>query len=145
MALYSVSVPIAFPNTLPADSPFAELVAGATDRPRLMELSYMVSATSSAAVRLGRPPVSGVGSQSSYVFKPDDPTSPPSTVQIVTLWNTPPTKPSIWLRQATVQNVIGGNIVWLFRKGLTIPASGSLVLWNSSSVVAGWVHAVIDI
>jgi hypothetical protein len=59
-------------------------------------------------------------------------------------WGTAPTAPTNFLRRVTLPATIGAGIIWTFPRGLVIPVSSSIVIWNigTNSVADIWI--VID-
>ncbi len=152
MAIYSLSLacpgsPISSVNS----AAVAEIIATATDAPRILEIVWTTATTSAQSIAVGRPAAGGVLAQRPFAFAPDDANDLPATVKIAgptpnaTGWATPPTLPANFFRRATVQNVFGSNIRWKFRDGLVIPAGGSIVFWVFSGNPIGNLNVVISV
>lgn len=113
-------------------TPAFELIAGPTRPIWLREVQVILAAATASTYGLGRPAAKGVG--------PTTPVAPlleeggdVKEVQSLTAvaWTTTaPTAPVNFFRQVGFPNVIASDITWTFRKGLYIPADGSIVLWN---------------
>lgn len=144
MNLYSVAVPIALAQNWPNNVAMVEIVNTETDRPKLLELAYYSNNSSSVVLGLGRTASVGVVPKVTFAFQPEDPSAPAVTVKAVTDWGTPPGFSSTMFRRDSQQNVIGGSVVWLFRRGIVIPVSGSLALWVIQGNPIGAVHMVLE-
>ena len=136
MARYSIG----FQKTgISAAGAIVDIAAAASDRVRVLEFGWAVSAVS------GTTPVLTVGlSRSTAIGTRTSPTTvlaeevadAAGTATIATAWSAAPTLATTPLRRLPV-NAVGGGIVWTWpdRGGLSLPLSGSLVL--SALAVAG--------
>jgi hypothetical protein len=128
MSIYSIGV-LSVNTTI--DEPALEIIAGASDRSRLLELQFNLCATSAAASNwgLGRPASVGTAS-TSYTVLAEDYNAPAGRTVVVTEWSSKSTSPTSWIRRTHFPTLNTAACAWLFPNGLVIPASESLVLWN---------------
>lgn len=121
-----------------------ELRAAASVRPKLLEMSIIQATGTACSYGLGRPQAIGVTPTSPQTMLRDDPNDAAATSQVALAWATSPTVPLNYHRRWNSAATVGVGIVWTFPRGLVIPASGSLVIWNISTTVACDVNAVVD-
>jgi hypothetical protein len=115
----------------------------ATVRPAVLEIS-MVQVTGTAQSQgLGRPATLGTPT-GPVLFQQDDPNDPASVTNSHITWSVQPTAPTVFHRRWNSAATIGVGVVWTFPRGLVIPASGALVLWNITAAVAMDVNCAID-
>jgi hypothetical protein len=106
---------------------------GSTSGPRtaLLELHLFLGAATQSLYGLGRPAAIGVTPTSPVTLLAEDPGDGSPQAKTAVAWGTGPTVPANFLRCVNLPAAIGAGIIWTFGpKGLVIPASGSLVLWN---------------
>jgi hypothetical protein len=115
----------------------------ATDRPRVMEIGYVSATATAQTLGLGRPQAIGT-TPVNVLFQAEDPGDAASTVNGSLSWAVSPTIPLIYLRRFNLPATLGSGIVFTFPRGLVIPISSSLVLWNISTTVASDVWCVLD-
>jgi hypothetical protein len=120
---------------VPPGSPIAEIVAAATHAPKLMELSFTWFVGSTTQLGLGRPQAKGVANPSTpgIPFVSHESPGNTSLSVMLTRWGTVPTVPLNFFRRATLNSATGAGVIWVFPRGVGIPAGGSLVLWNVSN------------
>lgn len=117
--------------------------ASASNRPKVLEVSWISATATAVSIGLGRPGAIGV-TPVNVLFQADDPGEAASVTNGSLSWGTSPTAPSIYHRRTNTSASIGTGIVWTFPRGLIIPASGSLVIFNITASVAADVNCVID-
>jgi len=120
-----------------------ELRSAASVRPVLLELAIVGATATAVSLGLGRPQALGV-TPVNVLFQADDPGDPAATTAASLSWATSPTVPLIFHRRWNGAATIGVGIIWTFPRGLRLPVSGSLVIWNVTAAVASDVSAVID-
>jgi uncharacterized membrane protein len=113
-----------------AAQPNTEIRATSSDRPLLMELHMMCVAATAGSVGIGVPALIGVTPTTSYRVIAEDPAVPLGATIVATAWTTAPTVPAFFYRRLYLKAAIGQPLIVGFPRGLTIPQSGSLVLWN---------------
>lgn len=117
--------------------------SAASVRPKVLEISYISATATAQSIGLGRPQAIGV-TPVNVLFQADDPSDPAATSAGSLSWATSPTVPLIFHRRWNGAATIGVGIVWTFPRGLVIPVSSSLVLWNITTTVASDVNCVLD-
>ena len=120
-----------------------ECRAPAGIRPKVLELSIIQATATACSYGLGRPQAIGV-TPVNVLFQTDDPGDPAATTAASLSWATSPTVPLIYHRRWNSAATVGVGIIWTFPRGLIIPVSSSLVIWNISTTVAADVSCVID-
>lgn len=143
MARYSIAFSKA---SITATGAIVDLGTASTDRAKLIELGWTVSAMS------GTTPVLSVGlSRSTAVGTRTSPTNllaedaadPAGTTTSTTAWSVAPTLAATPLRRLTV-NAVGAGIVWTWPVGaLSVPVSSSLVL-NGIAISGASANFTID-
>ena len=108
-----------------------------------MELSIIQATGTAESIGLGRPQAIGV-TPVNVLFQMDDPGENASLMNGSLSWATSPTVPLIFHRRWNSAATVGVGIVWTFPRGLVIPVSSSLVIWNITTTVACDVNAVCD-
>ena len=120
-----------------------ELRTAAAMRPRMLELSLIQATGTACSWGLGRPQAIGV-TPVNVAFQMDDPGDAASTLNASLSWATSPTVPLIYLRRWNSAATVGVGIVWTFPRGLVVPVSSGLVLWNITTTVAADVNCACD-
>lgn len=117
-------------------------LAAATQRPKILEYSYIQLTAVASQIGVGRPQAVA-GTPTNVLFQRDDPNDPASVTNGAIAWSTSPTVPLIYHRRwnGTLASV---GVVWTFPRGLVVPASGAIVNWNIATTVAADVNVVID-
>jgi hypothetical protein len=127
MALYSQGLNTTVTTT---GAPGADIKAGSTNAPKLMELWINLGAAGSAIYGIGRPGNDGSVAQTTPVLvQPHDPADPAGLTGTAVAWTTAPTVPSIFLRRWSM-GLNGGVVIWVWPRGLTIPVNKGIVMWN---------------
>ena len=130
-------------------SPVWEIRCNSTSRAYVMELGFFLNAATASNIGLGRPAAIGVTPTSPVDFLPEDPANPAISgeCQSALAWGTAPTSPSAFLRRIGLPATVGVGVIWTWPKGLVIPSSGSIVLWNTgvSACSALNAYAVCDV
>lgn len=115
----------------------------ATVRPKVLEISIVQATATAQSLGLGRPQAIGV-TPVNVLFQRDEPNDPASVINGSLSWATSPTVPLIFHRRWNSAATIGVGIVWTFPRGLVIPISSSLVVWNITASVANDISCVLD-
>lgn len=123
-----------------------EIRTSANVRARLMELGVFLAAATASTYGLGRPAAIGVTPTTPVDFPGEDFADPTvaGQVQSALAWATGPTAPANFLRRISLPATIGTGIIWTWAKGLVIPVSSSIVLWNLATNGVVDAYAVID-
>jgi hypothetical protein len=141
MAIYSLALrTTVFTATTTANHVLA--LATASNRPKILEYSYIQLTAVASQIGVGRPQANA-GTPTNVLFQADDPGDPASVTNGAIAWVTSPTVPLIYHRRwnGTLASV---GVVWTFPRGLIVPTSGSIVCWNIATTVAADVNVVID-
>ena len=126
-------------------NPCIEIIAGATIRVKIVEISIVLAAATVSTFGVGRPVVIGVTPTTPVTALPEDIVDPTGPFTTALAWATEPTVPVAFLRRATIANAIGAGIVFPFPKGLYIEASKSVVIWNISATGVSDINVVCEI
>lgn len=123
-----------------------EIRSSANLRARIMEIGVFLNAATASLIGLGRPAAIGITPTTPVDFLPSDPAdvTVASQVQSALAWATGPTLPTGFLRRIGLPATIGAGIIWTWPRGLVIPVSSSIVLWNFQLNSALQAYAVID-
>jgi hypothetical protein len=121
-----------------------EIRTAATDRARIMEIGIFMAAATASVFGIGRPQAIGVTPTSPVNVLAEDPGEPTSTVQTALAWSTGPTVPLQFFRRANLPATIGAGVIFTFPRGLYIPVSGSIVVWNISASGVADIYVVVD-
>ena len=106
---------------------------GATPgRAKLLEIGFFLVAATASVLGLGRPQAIGTTPTAPVDFLPEDPNDviAAGVVQSAVAWGGAPTVPAKFFRRISLPATIGTGVIWTFPKGITIPVSSELVLWN---------------
>ena len=143
MAIYSIGQRTTV-TTIAAAS--WELRSASTGKPKVMELGYSLGAATASIIGIGRPAAIGVTPTTPLtVIDESDGNGPTGLTTCAVAWGTAPTVPTNFFRRASLPATIGAGIIFTFPRGLGIPVSSSIVVWNitaNSAVVDVW--AVVD-
>lgn len=128
--------------------PCWEIRTGSTPgRAKVLELGFFLAAATTTTIGLGRPAAGGITPTAPVDFLPEDANDAIASgvVQSALAWGTKPTIPTAFLRRISLPATVGTGVIWTFPKGLTIPVSGSLVLWNLDTNSVLDAYAVVEI
>lgn len=115
----------------------------ATSRAKLLEISMIQTTATAQSIGLGRPATIGTPS-AAVLFQQEEVADPVSVLNGHITWSAQPTTPTIFHRRWNSAATIGVGIVWTFPRGLSIPISSALVVWNITAGVTMDVNAVCD-
>lgn len=141
MAVYSLGV---LTTNVTIANAAQEVRTASTDRAMLMEAGIFLNAATASTVGLGRPAAIGVTPTSPVTLLAEDPGAPAGTVTSALAWGTGPTVPANFFRRVNLPAVVGAGIIWNFPRGLWLPISSSVVLWNISATSAMNTYHVVD-
>lgn len=124
-----------------------EIRTSANKRARLLELGLFLTAATASVYQLGRPAAIGVTPTSPVDFLPEDnaDVEVSGDLQSALAWSTAPTSPANFFRGINLPAQIGTGVIWTFPKGIVIPYSSSLVLWNGAANGAVRAYALLDL
>jgi hypothetical protein len=107
-------------------------------------LGIFLAAATASTFGIGRPQAIGVTPTSPVAFEAEDSADGTPGTQVATAWGTGPTVPLKFFRRIALPATIGTGVIWTFPKGLVIPLSGSVVVWNITATGVVDAYAVID-
>ncbi len=121
-----------------------EIYTPATLAVKIMEIGIATASASACTIGLGRPQAQGI-TPVPVLFQAEQNVSNPAAKTSASLsWATSPTTPAIFLRRVNFPSVAGSGVIWTFPRGLELPASSSLVLFNITATPASDIWIVID-
>jgi hypothetical protein len=95
-----------------------------------MEIHMYAVTAAAAVIGLGTPAAIGITPLTYYKVISEDPAVPLGTTLVATQWTTAPTVPSFFYRRFALRALIGCPLIVGFPRGITVPQSNSVVLWN---------------
>jgi hypothetical protein len=111
---------------------------------KVMEIGIAKTSTAAVALGLGRPQAQGV-TPVAVAFQPEQNSGDPAAKTNASLsWATSPTVPLVYLRRVLLPGTAGAGVIWTFPRGLHLPASASLIIFNITAGEAMDVWIVID-
>ncbi len=127
-ALYEVSIRTPAAGAAAA---FAAIRSSASLRPVIREIGIVSTAATAASIGLIRASNTPVAT-TSVLGQAQDTAEPAALTNVDSGWSTAPTVGASFLKRVDLPATIGSGIVWTWDrgKGLVIPVSSSLVLWN---------------
>lgn len=127
MAIYSCAVRSI---SAASASPLWELRTTSTDRVAILEIGVFLAAATASTIGLGRPAAIGVTPITTVTGVAEEPANPAGTGVVATAWTTAPTIPATFFRRISVPATVGTGVIWTFPRGLFVPISSSIILWN---------------
>ena len=103
---------------------------------RLLECSLVQVTGTASSYGLGRPAALAITPGTITVLQRDDSADPACVTSTALTYGTSPTAPTVYLRRWNSAATVGVGIVWTFPRGIMIPVSGALVVFNVSATVA---------
>ncbi len=138
MAIFSIAVRTVSVATSTAA---CEVIAGANNAFRLMELGFTINAGTASVLGYGTPTAKGVTPATESTVQAEDSGNTTAGNTVVALsWATVPTAPTNYLRRVSLPAVIGSGIIWTFPRGRSVLKTVTDVLYNllASSVTDTW-------
>lgn len=121
-----------------------QIYTSASVKARLLEMSIIQATGTAQSLGLGRPQALAVTPATTALFQRDDSADPACVTLTALTFSTSPTVPLVFSRRWNSAATIGVGIVWTFPRGLIIPVSGALVVWNITTALASDINASID-
>ncbi len=122
-----------------------EIRSTSTNKPKLMELGISINAATASVFGLGRPGAIGLTPTTPITWLDEsDGNGPAGLTTSALAWGTGPTVPTNFFRRVSTPATIGSGIIWTFPRGLGLPVSGSVVLWNITATSVADVWGVVD-
>lgn len=111
---------------------------------RVLEVSIIQATATAQSLGLGRPQAQGVTPGTITTFVRENSADPVCVTTQNASWGTSPTVPLVFMRRWNSAATVGVGIIWTFPRGLVVPVSASLVIWNITTAVAVDLNLVID-
>ena len=128
MAIYSASQ--SCPAAQAQGFPICDVKASPVSSLRILEVSLFAAVTTANTFSIGIGRSSNTPVQSgATTFTPEAPNDPASSSAIASAWSVAPTVPTQFFRRKFPMIGIAGGLIWSFPRGLSVPASASVVLW----------------
>lgn len=121
-----------------------ELRTTAAVKARILELAIVGATATAQSLGFGRPNAIGVTPGTTSTFQRDDSADPACVTTVAATWGTSPTAPTTYLRRWNGAATIGVGIVWTFPRGIIVPVSASVVVFNITAAVASDINFAID-
>lgn len=138
MAIYSLSSRTTV-TTIGAASWAA--LSPATNKARVMEISYINGAATACVVGIGRTANTPTLTGGVAVIGEDDAAAVTGLTQAAVAFGTAPTVPTQFFRRFSVAALVGAGNVWTFPRGIMLAAAGpAICAWNITAN-----SAVVDI
>jgi hypothetical protein len=109
-----------------------------------MEIGIFLAGATASTFGLGRPAAIGQTPTAPITVLAEDPGDPAGTVTTALAWGTGPTAPTNFFRRISLPATVGTGVIWTFPRGLVIPVSSSIVIWNLSSMGVSDIYVVVD-
>ena len=123
-----------------------EVRSASTNKPKIMEIGISLGAATASIYGIGRPAAIGITPTTPLTALDEaDGGGPTGLTTCAVAWGTGPTVPANFFRRCSLPATIGAGIIMTFPRGLALPVSGSIVVWNitaNSAVTDLW--AVCD-
>lgn len=142
MAIYSVANRTSNSTTGNAT---LELIAGANQGYRLLELGFTLNAATASTFGYGTPAAIGITPTSPVTLLAEDAgnTATGNTTTALA-WGTGPTIPANFYRRVSLPATIGAGLIWTFPRGINVLKTKTTILWNLSTVSVIDVWTVVD-
>lgn len=125
-------------------TPGWEVIAGSSKKIKIMELGISQNAATAGVYGLGRPAAIGITPTSPLTALDEgDGSDGTGTMKCAVAWGTAPTVPTNFFRRISCPATIGAGVIWSFPRGLSLPTSGTVVIWyiTTSSALDAYVVA----
>jgi hypothetical protein len=116
----------------------------ASVKARVLELSLVQVTGTASSYGFGRPAALAITPGTTALFQRDDSADPACVTNSALTWGTSPTAPTVYHRRWNSAATIGVGIVWTFPRGVIVPVSGAVVVFNITATVALDVNCAID-
>ena len=139
MAIYSLSLNTTVTTTGAAAM---DLRASSANGPRIMEVGLNLltgTASTYALSRSGNTPTQ----TAPVLVQAENPGDPAGVSGCAVAWSVAPTLAAQVFRRISLPATVGAGVIWTFPRGLTLAASGTMLIWNlatnSNSTNVWWV------
>lgn len=120
-----------------------ELIAGAANRCKVLEIGIFLAAATTSTFGLGRPGSAGNTPTSPVTVLGEDPNDT-GTAKTALAWGTSPTDPTNFFRRISLPATIGTGVIWTFPRGIILAINATLVVQNIGATGVADVYFVID-
>jgi hypothetical protein len=134
MAIYSIAPAITSVTTTANSS--ASLITSATNRATLLEIGMTANTAAVSLIGLGHLVAGTTPATTANGIAEDMSSTQTSPTQVALTWSTQPTTPTSFFRKVYLPSAIGSGIIWTFPRGIVVPTSNNVGLWNISVVAA---------
>jgi hypothetical protein len=111
---------------------------------RVLELSLVQVTGTASSFGIGRPAAQGVTPGTTSTFQRDNSGDPACVTTASLTWGTSPTAPTNYHRRWNSAATVGVGMIFTFPRGLVVPVSASLVVFNVTASVALDLNCAID-
>lgn len=145
MAIYSRGTLI---QTTSSGAACLEIAGYSRERSELIELRITLESAPGAVSVFGLGQAVNAGQGQTWLTSggPEDAAALADNFpQLATAWSgTPPTSPTGFFRRGSIDNAVGGELIWTFPYGLVTAGNNSLVVWNITAVGSAEITTVWD-
>jgi hypothetical protein len=125
-----------------------EIRSTSANKPRMLEYGLSQVSAGAATYGIGRPTAIGVSPTGPVTFVDEgDGNAPAAQTTACVAWGTGPQAPTFFNRRFNSNSTtVGAGVIFIFPRGMAIPLSSSIVLWNISGASSLYcdVYAVVD-
>ena len=126
-------------------TPGLELRSASTGRLKVLEIGIWINAATATTQGIGRPAAIGITPTSPINGQAEDAGDVSTGAGNTALaWGTAPTVPAQFFRRINFPGTVGAGVIVTFPRGLVVPISNSIVLWNLVTGSALNTHLVWD-
>lgn len=142
MALFSIALRT---SGATSNSAAAEIIAGANNAFRVLELGITINAATASVFGYGTPAAAGgTPATTSTVQAEDSGNTTAGNTKVALTWTTSPTNPTNFLRRVSLPATIGAGIVWTFPRGRTVLKTVTDALQNIATGAVADIWVVVD-
>lgn len=121
-----------------------QIYTSATVKARVLEVSLIQVTATASSYGFGRPAALAITPGTLALLQRDDSADPACVTNVALTWGTSPTAPTVYMRRWNSAATVGVGMIWTFPRGLIIPVSGALVVFNITGTVALDVNYAAD-
>lgn len=111
---------------------------------RVLELQIIQLTAAAQSLGLGRPQALGATPGTTSLLQRENASDPACVTSQNLSWVTSPTVPLVFFRRWNSAATAGVGVTWTFPRGLSIPVSASLVVWNVTAGQLSDINIVAD-
>ncbi|HXK36992.1 MAG TPA: hypothetical protein VJ553_05425 [Candidatus Paceibacterota bacterium] len=121
-----------------------EIRTTATERAKILEIVITMAAATASVFGIGRPQAIGGTPTSPLTVLAEEFAEPTGSTTTALAWAVGPTVPLYFFRRVNLPATIGAGRVLTFPRGLVIPVSSSIVIWNITACGVSDIEVVLD-